>query len=66
MDCTEEVTTLRKELGPLPGVSALDLDVLNARMVATFDERVVSTDELISAVARTGMTALPWQERRDD
>lgn len=61
MDCAEEVAVLKREVGPIVGGEAnLAFDVLNAKMTVSgesVDERAV-----FNAVARTGMTAEPWQD----
>jgi len=62
MDCAEEVTALKAELAPMRGVQELAFDVLNGRMTVTYAESDVSHEELVNAVAKTGMTAEPWQE----
>jgi Cd2+/Zn2+-exporting ATPase len=66
MDCAEEVTTLKKELGPMPGVQNLQFDIFNAKMTVTFSETSVSPEVIQSAVKRTGMSAEPWSENQDD
>lgn len=62
MDCAEEVATLRKEVGMLPGVEELSFDLLQAKMTVRYTPDRVEPTELIAAVNRTGMTASPWQE----
>jgi Cd2+/Zn2+-exporting ATPase len=66
MDCVEEVSMLRAELSPVPGVQDLAFDVLNGKMTVVFSEEVVSGDELLKAIARTGMRAEPWRDLRED
>jgi Cd2+/Zn2+-exporting ATPase len=64
MDCAEEVTILKREVGPLVGgEERLSFDVLNAKMVATVDGRAPS-HAIIAAVARTGMRAEPWRDAK--
>ena len=62
MDCAEEVTVLKREVGPLVGGDEkLGFDVLNAKM--TVAAGTAATPEAIQdAVARTGMRAEPWQD----
>lgn len=62
MDCAEEVTVLKREVGPLVGGDdKLGFDVLNAKM--TVAAGATGTPEAIrDAVARTGMRAEPWQD----
>jgi Cd2+/Zn2+-exporting ATPase len=64
MDCAEEVNALRSELMRLPGVKELDFNLLQARMTVTHADGVVELQELIDAVARTGMQAQPWHGDR--
>ncbi len=63
MDCAEEISTLRAELTPLSGVRGLSFDLLNRKMTVDFEPPLASGDTIVSAVARTGMTAEPWAER---
>lgn len=64
MDCAEEVAVLKKEISPISGVKTLDFDVLNGKMLVTFDEGKLSTAALIKAVKRTGMRAEVYSESR--
>ena len=61
LDCAEEVTALKRELGPLVGGEQnLAFDVLNARM--TVAGSAASAADVAAAVARTGMRAEPWRD----
>ena len=62
MDCADEVSTLKRELAPMPGVQNLDFNILQGRMTVTYDDDQVGVDGLIAAVKRTGMRAEPFQE----
>lgn len=63
MDCAEEVSVLKKELGPLVGgESRLSFDLLNEVMTVAGTEANLTLDMVQSAVARTGMKAVPWRE----
>lgn len=62
MDCAEEIDVLRKELGALPGVENLSFDILHAKMTVRYAPQTLRPEDLIVAVGRTGMTALPWRE----
>jgi len=57
MDCAEEVSVLKKEFSSIEGIQSLDFDVLNGKMIITFDEGKTESGELIKAVSRTGMRA---------
>lgn len=60
MDCAEEIQVLKKEVGPIVGGDQnLAFDLLNAKMLVKADEKV--SPQIISAVARTGMTAVVWE-----
>ena len=63
LDCAEEVLLLKREFKNAPGVSNLEFDVINAKMVVSFDDELNSSAKIIDAVARTGLTAVPWAER---
>ena len=61
MDCAEEIAVLKREVGPLVGgESALSFDLLQGKMTVTCDGRAVPEEAVRNAVARTGMTAVPW------
>ncbi len=61
MDCAEEVATLKRALGPLAGgEEQLAFDILNAKLFV--ESGAVSAEEVIEAVARTGMRAEIWQQ----
>ncbi|MFO0936231.1 MAG: hypothetical protein U0798_06925 [Gemmataceae bacterium] len=61
MDCAEEVTVLKRELGPLVGgEEKLGFDVLNGKMIVPSES--LSVAEIQVAVARTGMRAELWRE----
>ena len=61
LDCAEEVTVLKRELGPLVGgEDKLGFDILNGRMTVSADA-TITPDEVGAAVARTGMRAVPWK-----
>lgn len=61
MDCAEEVMALKAELVPLPGVQELAFDVLNSKMTIGYSEETVSPQDLVTAIAKTGMRAEPWE-----
>jgi Cd2+/Zn2+-exporting ATPase len=64
MDCAEEVTVLKRELGPLVGGEGnLAFDILNAKMTVAAGASA-SPDALQAAVARTGMRAEPWRDEK--
>lgn len=61
LDCAEEVSVLKKAVGPLVGGDDhLAFDVLNGRMTVMTPSGRVSSDAIVAAVASTGMSAQPW------
>ncbi len=63
LDCAEEVAVLKRDVGPVVGgEDLLSFDLLNTRMTVLAGPRPVFPDEVIRAVARTGMRAEPWVE----
>ena len=61
MDCVEEVTVLKKELGQLVGgQERLSFDLLNEIMTVTGG--TAGAESVQAAVARTGMKAVVWRE----
>uniref|UniRef100_B8DMQ3 P-type Zn(2+) transporter n=1 Tax=Nitratidesulfovibrio vulgaris (strain DSM 19637 / Miyazaki F) TaxID=883 RepID=B8DMQ3_NITV9 len=60
MDCANEVTVLRHALTPLVGnPDRLQFDVLSRRMRVDMDGLDLRPDDVVAAVARTGMRAAP-------
>lgn len=66
MDCAEEIAMLRAELGRVGGVRDLRFDLLHRKLVVDFDPAQLNPKSIEQAVARTGMTAEPWAERREE
>lgn len=64
MDCAEEVALLRAELSGLGGVHDLSFDILNAKMTVVHADSVITSQQIIAAVERTGMRAEPWSDVR--
>lgn len=62
MDCAEEVAVLKRELRPLVGdEERLSFDILQGKLTVATGGRPVAPDEVVRAVARTGMRAVPWE-----
>jgi Cd2+/Zn2+-exporting ATPase len=60
MDCAEEVAVLKRELGPfVDNDDDLRFDLLQGRLTVVSGQ---SADTIRSAIARTGMRAIPWEE----
>lgn len=61
LDCAEEVAALKQAVGPLVGgADRLAFDVLNGRMTVPAGEGEVGDEEILKAVAATGMSAVVW------
>lgn len=63
LDCADEVAVLKRALSPLVGgEERLAFDLLQGKM-AVLDSPAVSPDDVVRAVAQTGMRAETWQEK---
>ena len=63
MDCLEEVTTLRRAVGPIiGGADRLTCDLLQGTMTVLLPEETAHPDTIIQAVRKTGMQARLWQD----
>lgn len=62
LDCAEEVAILKKTLGRRKGISHLEFDVLNGKMIVTSDD-TTEAKQIISYVKEGGMKAYLWSER---
>ena len=63
LDCAEEVSILRRQVGPLVGGGDhLAFDVLNGRMMVLETAAQVTTDAVRKAVGKTGMSAVEWNK----
>ena len=51
-----------RALAPFPGVRELSFDVLNGKMTVEYLEQKATINDLIAAVAKAGLQAIPWQE----
>ena len=59
MDCAEEVAALKREVGSLVGGEGyLAFDLVNGKMIVS--EGKASSEDILAAVARTGMRAESW------
>lgn len=57
LDCASEVSTLRRALGELPGIEALEFDVVQSLMTVRFDSNEMSATAIIERVRSLGMHA---------
>lgn len=61
MDCAEEVSVLKQAVGPVVGgEELLAFDVLNGRMTIAATAGHIPDQQILAAVAETGMAATPW------
>ena len=59
--CAEEVASLNRSLGSVVGgADHLGFDVLNGRMTLLASAVQISDEQVLSLVAKTGMSAMPW------
>ena len=67
LDCAEEVSTLKRAVGPLVGGEAnLAFDVLNGRMLVLDSAAAAPSAAIRQAVASTGMAAQEWHGGRTE
>lgn len=67
MDCPDEVVILKQEVGPIVGgEERLAFDILNARMIVAYRPAEVAPNDIMKAVAATGMRAEIWNEDAPD
>lgn len=67
MDCTEEVTLLKRELVPLLGnEEQLGFDVLNGKLTVALDGQDVTEGEVLAAIERTGLKSEAWKDADDE
>jgi Cd2+/Zn2+-exporting ATPase len=65
MDCADEVAILRREIVPLVGSpDRLGFDILRGKMLIAPGSPVITADQIVRIVGRTGMRAEPWQDVR--
>lgn len=67
MDCAEEVSLLKREVGPLVGgEDRLGFDILNGKMTVTVSDATrFDPNQIMSVVGRAGLRAEVWRETRD-
>jgi len=63
LDCAEEISILKKALSKREGISDLEFDVLNAKMIVTC-EQSVDSQKIIQWVKEGGMEAFPWSDKK--
>jgi Cd2+/Zn2+-exporting ATPase len=63
MDCAEETEALRRTVGSLSGIADVTFNLLDGTMTVTAAEGAVDDRDVLSAVARAGMSARPAGDR---
>ncbi len=65
MDCAEEISVLKREVGPVVGgEDRLSFDLLKGTMTVLILPEKIRPEQVIAAVVKTGMRAALWQEER--
>ena len=63
MDCAEEVTALKRELGPLVGdEERLGFDLIKGKLTIRPGSPEVGSGQIIEGARRAGLRAVPWAE----
>lgn len=66
MDCAEEVSLLKREVGPVVGGDEhLSFDLLSGRMTVRLINDTLSPSSIEDAVSRAGLTAELWSEKKE-
>lgn len=63
LDCAEETAVLKKAVGVRPGVTDLTFDLLNAKLTVAYEPAEIQPEAIRLSIEKTGMKAVPWQER---
>ena len=64
LDCQEEIALLKKVLASREGILQLSFDIMQARMEVEYEEKKISSDEIIANVRASGLRAALWAHRR--
>ncbi|MCA9144609.1 MAG: heavy metal translocating P-type ATPase [Planctomycetaceae bacterium] len=65
LDCAEEVVLLQDQLNGSRGIQDLGFDVVNRRMVVSFEADQVSVDDIITRISKIGMHASREDQPRE-
>ncbi len=57
MDCTDESQVIEKKLKSLTGIKTFEINLATERVTVTYDPSFVSVQDVIKAIAETGMRA---------
>jgi len=66
MDCVEEVGVIEKKLRGLPGVVGFEASPVGRRLEVAYDPSLLSSQEIIKAIAEAGMKARPERPRLEE
>lgn len=62
MDCSEEVSLLRRELSKVTGLYELHFEIIHARMTVEFDPDRTSVSAIQAVVANAGLSCELWDD----
>jgi Cd2+/Zn2+-exporting ATPase len=65
LDCPEEVAQLQRQLLGHRGIDDLRFDIVNRRMIVSFDDVETSLEEIIAQVSKIGMHASRYDHPRE-
>jgi P-type Cu+ transporter len=57
MSCSCEAKIVEKRIKGLKGVKSYDINPISNRVKVSYDESLVSTDEIVKSISKTGMGA---------
>ena len=60
MDCSEEISLLRRELSKVKGLYELHFEIIQARMTVEFDPELTGVSAIQAVVAGAGLSCEPW------
>lgn len=64
MDCAEEISALKCAVCPLLGEDGrISFDLMSGKMTVEAPEGAVPESQILQAVSKTGMQAVPWNEQ---
>ena len=63
LHCSDEIALLKKVIGEKKGIKTLDFDLIKEKMEVTFDEKFISSEEIVGSVKATGLKAVAWENR---
>src|SRR3546814_20680667 len=61
MDCADEVTLLKRDVGPVVGSQTLSFDLINGRTSGAGETGRAAHSGVLQAGERTGLRTRPWR-----